>query len=461
VGRGMGRAAHRKAGEPWRGPLAYWATAFAILLVTLWAEPFIDSHLNLKAERNWLFQRLARTPTNPTTAGQARLVILGDEEFWKGDLHHRLPTDRTYIARLVRALDTAGASVIGLDFDLGAPLPAPPSRPGDYRAADSWDGYDRETQDLVMAIDEVAEERKIVLAKTMDGPDNGPFRLLNDVYNPYGICVRLTADGVWENTGTPQFPLKPAARHNISCGYINLMDDPRRIPPAARIVGLQPRLDSLPMAMARARSPSAVPPRDGPPRYGQYVEGDLIADHAVTISASELLKDPVKARDVLQGWPVIVGGAWHQYAYGLGPIIDTHPTPLGAAPGVLLHENLLEAVLARRTYPGLDENSMKVLEAAVGIVAAVFFAAFAGFVRKLLAVTAVVTGLFVLQWAILRLFGFFFEALIPVLALGVHTLIDRLISGADDEALSPAAATLAYFRSVLSALRTGATHARA
>jgi CHASE2 domain-containing sensor protein len=455
----MAQAAHRRSSDSWRWLVAYWVTAAAVLILTLWTEPFIDAHLNFKAERDKLFQLLSDSATNRAVAGQARLVILDDAAFWKGDLHHRLPTDRAYIAKLVEKLGEAGASVIALDLDLGAPAADSPARPDDFSHEDRY--YGPETDEMMRAIAKAAEQRKIVLGNTLDGPDNGPFKLLNQVYNPYGVCTRLRADGVWENPGSSRLPLTPEAQGNISCGYINLMDDPRRIPPPARLTGQPWRPDSFPMAIARAQRPSAAPDRNAPPLYGRYVEGDVINDASITIAAEAVIKDPAAARRVLDRQPVIVGGAWHQYGVGLGPSIDTHPTPIGDVPGVLLHANLVEAALAHRTLRGLSEGALKTLEILVSIAAAIFFAAFANFRAKLVACLGVIAGLFLVEWLVLGLFGFFFEAFVPVLALASHTLMDRLIAGSEEEPVAPAVATLTWLKRAWAHARGGASHAQA
>src|SRR5208282_970912 len=197
--------------------------------------------------------------TNPTSARNVKVVIIRDDEYWDGDLHHRVPTDRAYLARLLRALDTADASVIALDFDERLPHTGAPGTLGDYGEIDSYKPYRDETDELVRAIGEIAERRKIVLSKTIDGPTDGPFRLGGDIFQPYGICTKLIGDGQWLNPGTPQFKLSPVAQKNISCGYIRLMDDRRRVPPPAKITGQSGVLDAFPLAIVRARAPDAVP----------------------------------------------------------------------------------------------------------------------------------------------------------------------------------------------------------
>ncbi len=412
--------------------LGYWATAAVILALTTWTMPFIDSRLNLVKERNWLFQHLTQSPTNRAAAGKARLVLIKDDEFWDGDLHHRIPTDRRYLARLIRALDDADVSVIALDFDLRLPQPDRVAQPGDYAAVDVYKPYRDETDELIRAIDEVAQRRKIVLAKTIAGPDNGPFHLSGDVFQPYGLCTGLIGDGVWRNPGTTEFPLSPEAQQNISCGYIALMDDERRIPPPAVIEGDKYRLDSFALAIVRARDPLAVPKLDSHPYFGAFVPLDIAKDHHIIVSAHDLLQNPQKAKSLLQAWPVIVGAGWHQRAKGVGMLTDMHDTPIGDLSGALIHENLAEAMLGGRIFPGLSEGQLEVLEISVSAIAAIVFAAINGILPKIFAVAASMVILFFLQWLILQLFGIFLDSFIPVLAVGLHAVFDRLVGEADE-----------------------------
>src|SRR5205085_111992 len=168
----------------------YWLTALGLLVALIVAQPYIDTYstLNLSSERNWLFQRLTQSVTNPTDSSNVRLVIIRDDEYWDGALHHRVPTDRKYLAGILYALDKAEASVIALDFDLRLPHAGEPARLRDYAQVDPYAPYREETDELVKAIDDVARRRKIILAKALDGPADGPFTLGGDIYQPYGIC---------------------------------------------------------------------------------------------------------------------------------------------------------------------------------------------------------------------------------------------------------------------------------
>jgi CHASE2 domain-containing sensor protein len=415
------------AGKIPRRAARYWLTALAVFVTALWTAPFIDGRLELTRERSWLFQQLSHATTNPTQPRNVKLLLIGDDEFWDGALHHRTPIDKSYVAQLVRRLDEAEASVIALDFDVRLASPGRAVPPGDYVAVDSYEPYRIETDALIRAIDDVAQRRKIVLSKTILGPTGGPFTLGADICQPYGICVHLGADGQWVNPGTPEFPLTQVAQRNLSCGYIALMPDKRQVPPPAQVEGEARRLDSFPLAIVRARDPAAAPAFASRPYYASYISEDLAMNPRITVSAHDLLADQLKARSVLQGWPVIVGEAWHQRAKGSGGLVDVHETPIGPVVGALVHENMAEAMLSNRIYPGLNGHGLLFMEALVGVLAALVFAAFTALWMRVLVVVASMALLFFIQWLTLQLFGVFFDAFIPVLGLGLHAIIDRMI----------------------------------
>jgi CHASE2 domain-containing sensor protein len=417
-----------------RANIRFWVTAAAILIAVEWATPYIEASLHLTNVKNWLFRTLAESVTNPPRFRDVRLVMIGDDEFWDGDLHHRSPTDRSYLARLVRALDIADASVIALDFDMRLPHPEVAVSPGDYPAVDAFQPYRDETNELIRAVDDVAQRRSIVLSKRIDGPIEGPFEMRSDIYQPYGICTRLTANGEWHNPGTPAFPLVGDAPRNIACGYIILMADKRRVPPPEKIAGQNGLLDSFPLAIVRAWDGAQARTADLSRRsyFTTYVPTELMDTASIVVSAHDLLRDPVAERRQLRGKAVIVGSAWHQRAADSHEPVDMHDTPVGPISGALLHGNLAEAILSDRVFPSLSERALTALEVLIGVAAAVFFAIFKTLWQKIGAVLGAMLLLLVSQWVTLQLFGTFFDAFVLVFALGLHAIIDRLIGEPQD-----------------------------
>lgn len=383
----------------------YWIFALIFFVVATWTAPFVDSRLNLTSERSWLFEHLAQSVTNPAAPRNVKLLLIGDDEFWDGDLHHRVPTDRSYLARLVRTLDLADASVVAIDFDVRLPHPSSSVAPGDYAAVDVFEPYRKETDALIAAIDDVAQRRKIVLSKTIAGPVGGPYAFVDDIYQAYGICTKLNANGEWVNPGTPEFPLTADAQQNISCGYIDLMPDKRRVPPPIPISGEPGMLNSFSLAIVRARDPAAAPSFGSRRYYASYISDDLATNRRITVWAHDLLRDPLQARSVLRGWPVVVGADWSQRAKGSGGLVDQHDTPIGKVSGAIVHENLAEAVLSNRVFPEISEYAGYTLEILISILAALVFASLRSLWLNFAAVVLAMIGLFLVQWLTLQLAG--------------------------------------------------------
>jgi hypothetical protein len=404
-----------------RHDIGYWITAAVILAVSTWLGPSIEGIFNFSDVRNWLFQHLAQSVTNPAAARSVKLVFINDDEYWLGSLHHRTPTDRTYLGRVVRALDATGASIIALDFDLRVPDPDADVTPGDYGDIDPYKPYRDETDQLVRAIDEVAQRRKVVIVKTF-GYGDGGYRFEGDAYQAYGICNKLKRDGSWQNPGTKEFPLTPAAQKNIFCGYIALMPDKRLVPPPIKISGEPGKLDSFPSAIARAHDPKHPPSLQNRDYYSTYITDKVVDNPSVTVSAGDLLHDPKSFHKILGGNPVIVGAGWHLHSYGRGLLADMHETPIGVINGSLIHENMAEALMNNRIYPALPTGYLDTLEIMAGMVAALVFAGIVALWARIMAVLAAIVVLFGVQWLTLQLFGTFLDAFVPVFALGLHAI---------------------------------------
>jgi hypothetical protein len=106
--------------------------------------------------------------------------------------------------------------------------------------------------------------------------------------------------------------------------------------------------------------------------------------------------------------------------------------------GVLIHENLAEAILSNRIYPGISDMTLKALEILVGAAAAILFAAFSAPWARLSMLVVAMVVLLGAQWITLQLLGTFFDAFIPVFALGIHAIIASLTERRADHASNPA-----------------------
>ena len=257
-----------------------------------------------------------------------------------------------------------------------------------------------------------------------DKPDT--YTLEPDIYQPYGICSKLNPDGTWDNPGTPEFPLSARAKANISCGYIALARDKRQVPPAVQIEG-GGALNSFPLAIARARDARRAEEIGSKTLYATFIPGNIIEDGNVAVTASRLLAGDSRAKATLWRSVVIVGGTWNAKAYGRGPMVDMHDTPIGRASGVLIHANMVEAILGHRLFPPTPQWLLHTLEVIFGLIAAVMFALYSPLWAKLVTLLGLSVILVILQWLTLHLLGVFFEAFVPLLAVFVHSLADRFL----------------------------------
>jgi len=400
--------------------LRHWLTAGLVLTSCYLAGPYIDQYLGLKTVEYWSFQKLTQLSEGKLAPKTVILVLVGDNDYWLGTPAGRLPTNRQYLASILRSLGASHSSVLALDFDLRSPDPSTPLIQEPYR---------QETDDLVSEIVRQAATHKIVLAKTIWTDEHtGKYVLDSDVFQAYGICTALDKDGNWRNEGTPDFPIDSIAAANISCGYVALPVDMRLVP--GRIeVGTEP-LDSFALAIARAVSPA-----DASDATDMNFGSDM--GIAVWNNANAVLT-PVEAAQLLSTKPqaldnkiIIIGAGWSSLASGRGSPVDTHSTPAGMLSGSMIHGNFVEAILGRRTFRATAEWLPEACELAFGLFAAVVFSLEHTALTKLLALLAVTCSFVLVQWLLLLTVGIYFEALIPMFGLWLHSVIERLIGEAE------------------------------
>jgi hypothetical protein len=404
----------------------YWITALVVFIVASWIAPRVDQKLNLTNEKGWLFELLSQSVTNPTTPHNVKLVAIEDTGS---------PPDGKYLADVVHALDTADASVIALDFaapvnssGVGSTGAAAGSvTPGDFQAISK--GEKLEGDELISAIVDVAQRRPVVLSKTIS-IENGQYKSVADIYQLWGLCWTLKSNGQWDNPGLPpNLKLAGDAAKNISCGYIALMDDKRELAPPISIESKSGGLlDSFPLAIVRARDGGAAARIGSGAHYLSFISQDLTNDSSTRMRASDLLRDPVAARPFLRGWPVIVGAEWH-VSDGSGHLVDEHDSPVGKVVGAVVHENAVEALMSDRIFSRLNNYISFALEAVIGLVAAIVFALLPKLWMKIISIVLTMVVLLGIQWLFLQLAASFFDAYIPVLALGLHAAIDRMVEG--------------------------------
>jgi CHASE2 domain-containing sensor protein len=400
----------------------HWTVVALVLAITVPLTPAVDRLLGLDQVQCWIFQQLGEIAPRPLEPRYTRLIMIGDAEYYGEELRHRRPIRRDYLAKLVDALAAADASVIALDFDLRMPNPGRGSAPGDYDALRS--DYRSEVDALVRAVARAAERRKVVLPKRIAQSADGGYRLSPDVYSPYGICTRLTADGRWDNPGTPEFPLSAQAKANISCGYIALPRDRCQIAPCLD-VGHEGKIDSFALALARAHDPGIAGQVGETPYFGTYLRGSVLDDPRIAVSARALLARDPAALAVVRFKPIIVGARWHTDAHGVGKFVDLHWTPVGWINGTMIHQSYAEAILDGRLYALVPHWMRYIFEVLYALVLAAVLAAYTATQARWAIFAGFVVALPLAQWLLLQLAGVDFQALPALLGLFLHSLFEQ------------------------------------
>ena len=388
----------------------YWTTATLVFILSIVASPFVYDKLGLGGARAYLFQKPFDWWSQGAASQKVSLVLIGDEEFWRGELAGRRPVKRDYLARIVGKLVEVNAKVIALDFDERLPDPASPTLPNDYKA---------ETDKLIAAIKGAAMSGVKVVLATPVTRSEGRYWRDHDIYQINDLCQGGATQAAAESD-----PI----RENITCGYIALPYDPLFLPNQLRL-GDMTCLDAFGLAIARAKDKNSDAVKkfsdcQGPAtRYTNFIPPDKFAK----VSAGTLLTADLKPlRKDLEGKIVIVGGDWFSFAAGRGLKVDQHLTPVGLMDGATLHANYVEAFLGSRTVAETPVWALYALELMLGVGAAVLFAGLPNFWLKLFGIVAVVAFLIAVEWVLLLERGVFFDPMLPIVGLGLHSLYDRL-----------------------------------
>jgi CHASE2 domain-containing sensor protein len=380
--------------ELWRKGPWYWLRVVILIVGGVAVGEWIG-HQDFSVDLRYrIYRHLHRlTPTSAYVRSTV-LILIRDDEYWKGELARRVPIKRDYLARLVRALDAADAAVIALDFDLRASVDGTLLEHPDYA---------RETHDLLTTIRDVATRRPVVLPRTVAMDSDGFYVSAHDIYTGFDF-------------GT--------AADRVLAGYIILPYDLRQVP-----VRWQLRdgtsADSFAQAIVRAFNPRALEGLDHNHElpYGSYLHPDLFP--ALTASAV-LDGDPAATRNAVAHQIAIVGGAWSRFAYGGTVGVDTYESPMGKLPGAFIHANYVEALLDRRIYRPLPEGLVLGLEIAAALAGAVVLALEIAAIRKFGAVVILSIGLMVVSYVALQNLGRFFDFFVPLVLLCAHAALDKI-----------------------------------
>ena len=400
----------------------YWIGALAVLIVATLIAPYVEDQLGIVKLRYGLYQQMTQLEWRPLLPRFVKVVLIGDREHWGSELQGIVPIKREYLARLVDKLAADNATVIALDFDVRLTTRNARGTLAEIPSS-TLDGVKKLVHSIIAAAD---AGHRIVLSKTIDFSDKGGYRLIPDIYQAFGICTTLSPDGSWQNPGSkPEFVISARAARNITCGYIALPYDMRVLPPPI-LLDTGQHLESFSLAVAKQRAPKLASKVSENAYYGSYIPPPTMEAYNVAIPSSDLLSPSTDTANLIYGNAVIVGAQWHGKAYGVGEIVDLHPTPIGPISGALIHENFAEAILDSRIFGYVPDWGLRLLEVLFGIVAAVAFALYADIWTKAAIFVGLCAVLVATQWLMLQIFGTFFEAFVPLMGLALHSVIERL-----------------------------------
>jgi CHASE2 domain-containing sensor protein len=372
----------------------HWHVAAVLATAGLLAGDWLSHNPTALRMRYRAYQTLNQRAAPYTRSNDIVLVLIGDEEYWRGELARRIPIDRSYLAELVRKIGAVGPRVLALDFDL---------RPETRRLRElEHPQYSVETRKLAKAIHDVLETCRctIVLPRNLIKTEEGDY--------------------------VPQIDALDAAKvdRHVLRGYILPLEDIRKVPMRLPLrTGLA--AESFATAIAGAINQNAVEDARRNQHSLPYARFRG-AKFFPRMSAADAMRAP----DTLAHKIVIIGAAWSRYAYADGEPVDTHLTPVGRIAGAMVHANYVEAMLGRETTRPMPEWAAIVIDGALSAVAALLFVIVSRR-RRFTSIVAVNLCAFVLVMLIWHNFGVYFDIVVPMLLLGSHVIIEQVIEWRD------------------------------
>jgi CHASE2 domain-containing sensor protein len=382
-----------------RGAL-HWVFVTLLIVVGIHAGGWLHGIESWLAVRYQVYQWLQTLTPRQVYPRRTVLVLVGDEEYWKGELAGRVPIKRTYLAKLLRALDSANPLLIAFDFDLRSPTPE-----GDIR---EHPDYHEETQEFLETVKVVSHKRPIVLPRTV--------KFDNDQQ-----CYRLDPAifGGFDFEGG-----------KVLEGYITLPYDLRQVPLTVKTKDMPP-IDSFAGAIVRATDQRAIQYAKGIDcktenalPYGGYVKAE---DFSQFLGSYILNAEPSTLRAELNHKIVIVGAAWHSLMLGRGQQIDTHFTPVGWLGGPFIHANYTEAWLDSRIYEPWTEDKESVIKIIFSIAIAIVFALVKEYPwNPIVAILIIASVLLSFSYILFHNLGVFFDPFVLIILLTGHVVIEQI-----------------------------------
>lgn len=364
-----------------------WFYASLLIAAGIWIGDWLEekqAFLDLRYRSYQITQDAAGRLKGQLYDHNTILVLIGDDEYWKGPYEGRRPINRESLGQLVAALDKYDPKVIALDFDFSSPTPD--------GSIVEFPKYMDETKKLADTIKDVSSRRSVVLARTL-GFD-GRWIEESDVYDKFDL-------------GQVRF------------GYIALYSDYRLVPKSLPLRSGD-RLDSFAEAIVRCFDLTGNGVKcDHHDDSLTYAGAYLYEDQFTKYSANQIISPDNSTRlellDKLPGKIVIIGGAWNRYAYNRPPRIDERYTPVGFMPAVYLHANWVESMLESRTARPLWYLPRWILEFLLGFAAYYVFTSELWWLWKLLYVPALALFWLGVAYVSAQNFGVFFDPFIVTL----------------------------------------------
>lgn len=322
------------------GETGFWGRALTVLLIVFAANLVIEFGV-LTSVFPWLHKVQLRSHQllfwmlpRPASSKWARMVVIDDE------LHQQLkePTDRRYLAELVRNAAKGDAAVIVLDIALTVPK--------GLREGEDSPERKKMDDDLKNAIFDAAKLGVPVIVPCWMDRNGGKETVIPSIYPDSELPLAVEKDGQSECAY-----LACARRGNV-----NPADDERKIPLRTEL-GIRSQCeDSLALAAdtayeeatdRRPRTREKKMIADEIRHYDYVFGGFLPEDRFQTIPIRELAAGSAGAMRECRTRIVIIGGKWRE-ALGQGRGVDIHETPAGPMAGVYLHANYIEALLDDR-----------------------------------------------------------------------------------------------------------------
>jgi CHASE2 domain-containing sensor protein len=388
-----------------------WIIFVALLTLFTWLGYKLSSGTVWIRTRAQIYQRLNTFGPPARYPQRTAIVLLDDDDYWTEtpisinpappQLAGRSPTNRAYLAALINKLTEAHVGLIVLDFDMRSPDP--------HSNKDDLLEYAQENTALFNAIQNVcAHVHQIVLASelTKSGKELAETRNIYDSAHLPEQCTHK--------------------------GYIALPLDIRRVPVTVPLA-VQRSADSLALSAVKAVDPAAydrVTSRDETDfPYSQFMPlaSFQAGPHRTLWTGRDILNtDPRDLTAQLFNRIVLIGAGWHSLAYGQGPWADSHLTPSGQLPGVLVHANYMEAVLQNGTAKPFPESVAVALEVLLVLLLSVFGMLEIHWAWKWSAVLLSSVGVIVFSYLLLHTFGIMLDFFFPLIFVGVHSLYEHI-----------------------------------